>query len=114
MCVCVFIIADSRPLPAWYDQAKFGIFIHWGIFSVPSWSHHLAEWYYQYLLTGEQPASVTTGKYLKEAHSQGVKGEGYIYTICHNTKVEENRDTITSDNNNNDLAGCLRSILLFW
>ncbi|XP_065181067.1 alpha-L-fucosidase-like isoform X1 [Sycon ciliatum] len=43
---------DSRPLPAWYDQAKFGIFIHWGIFSVPSWSHHLAEWYYQYLLTG--------------------------------------------------------------
>jgi alpha-L-fucosidase len=21
---------DSRPLPYWYDQAKFGIFIHWG------------------------------------------------------------------------------------
>ncbi|XP_068607795.1 plasma alpha-L-fucosidase-like [Brachionichthys hirsutus] len=26
---------DSRPLPGWYDQAKFGIFIHWGVFSVP-------------------------------------------------------------------------------
>jgi alpha-L-fucosidase len=20
---------DSRPLPAWFDKAKFGIFIHW-------------------------------------------------------------------------------------
>ena len=22
---------DTRPLPIWYDQAKFGIFIHWGL-----------------------------------------------------------------------------------
>ena len=22
---------DTRPLPVWYDQAKFGIFIHWGL-----------------------------------------------------------------------------------
>lgn len=28
---------DSRPLPSWYDEAKFGIFIHWGVFSVPSY-----------------------------------------------------------------------------
>ncbi|NUN97512.1 MAG: alpha-L-fucosidase, partial [Candidatus Omnitrophica bacterium] len=28
---------DSRPLPAWFDEAKFGIFIHWGVYSVPSW-----------------------------------------------------------------------------
>lgn len=27
---------DSRPLPPWYDDAKFGIFLHWGVFSVPS------------------------------------------------------------------------------
>jgi alpha-L-fucosidase len=27
---------DSRPLPAWYDEIKIGIFIHWGVFSVPS------------------------------------------------------------------------------
>uniref|UniRef100_A0A1I8F3W0 alpha-L-fucosidase n=1 Tax=Macrostomum lignano TaxID=282301 RepID=A0A1I8F3W0_9PLAT len=26
---------DSRPLPGWYDQAKIGVFIHWGVFSVP-------------------------------------------------------------------------------
>lgn len=29
---------DTRPLPQWYDDAKIGIFIHWGVFSVPSWS----------------------------------------------------------------------------
>jgi len=23
---------NSRPLPTWYDQAKFGIFIHWGLY----------------------------------------------------------------------------------
>lgn len=34
---------DSRPLPDWYDQAKFGIFIHWGVFSVPSFG---SEWFW--------------------------------------------------------------------
>ena len=32
---------DARPLPAWYDESKIGIFIHWGVFSVPSIS---SEW----------------------------------------------------------------------
>jgi alpha-L-fucosidase len=27
---------DTRPLPRWYDEAKVGIFVHWGVFSVPS------------------------------------------------------------------------------
>ena len=34
---------DARPLPAWYDDAKFGIFIHWGVFSVPSFG---SEWFW--------------------------------------------------------------------
>ncbi|MEQ2230063.1 Plasma alpha-L-fucosidase [Ilyodon furcidens] len=36
---------DSRPLPEWYDQSKFGIFIHWGVFSVPSFG---SEWFWFY------------------------------------------------------------------
>lgn len=28
---------DTRPVPAWFADAKFGIFIHWGLFSVPAW-----------------------------------------------------------------------------
>ncbi|XP_067936576.1 alpha-L-fucosidase-like isoform X2 [Watersipora subatra] len=27
---------DSRPLPTWYDESKIGIFVHWGVFSVPA------------------------------------------------------------------------------
>nr|XP_046268789.1 plasma alpha-L-fucosidase [Scatophagus argus] len=38
---------DSRPLPQWYDQAKFGIFIHWGVFSVPSFGSEWFWWYWQ-------------------------------------------------------------------
>src|ERR671916_727044 len=27
-----------RPTPAWYDDAKLGIFVHWGLYSVPGWA----------------------------------------------------------------------------
>ena len=28
---------DSRVLPQWYDEAKVGVFMHMGVFSVPSY-----------------------------------------------------------------------------
>ncbi|XP_053625462.1 tissue alpha-L-fucosidase-like [Plodia interpunctella] len=34
---------DTRPLPEWYDKAKIGIFIHWGVYSVPSFH---SEWFW--------------------------------------------------------------------
>ncbi|XP_055979086.1 tissue alpha-L-fucosidase [Sorex fumeus] len=34
---------DSRPLPLWFDEAKFGVFVHWGVFSVPAWG---SEWFW--------------------------------------------------------------------
>jgi alpha-L-fucosidase len=44
---------DSRPIPEWFPDAKFGIFIHWGVYSVPAWIRvtegryaSYAEWYY--------------------------------------------------------------------
>jgi alpha-L-fucosidase len=44
---------DKRLLPSWFQQAKFGIFIHWGVYSVPAWRKlederyvSYAEWYY--------------------------------------------------------------------
>ncbi|MEO5681221.1 MAG: alpha-L-fucosidase [Chitinophagaceae bacterium] len=38
---------DRRPTPQWFKDAKFGIFIHWGVYSVPGWSSkgQYAEWY---------------------------------------------------------------------
>ena len=39
---------DQRPCPQWYLDAKFGIFIHWGLYSVPAWGKvgEYAEWYW--------------------------------------------------------------------
>jgi alpha-L-fucosidase len=28
----------ERPTPAWYGDAKLGIFVHWGLYSVPGWA----------------------------------------------------------------------------
>jgi alpha-L-fucosidase len=37
---------DTRPLPAWFNEAKFGIFVVWGPYSVPAWKDRgYAEWY---------------------------------------------------------------------
>jgi len=33
---------QAYEVPAWYQDAKFGIFIHWGVYSVPAFSN---EWY---------------------------------------------------------------------
>jgi alpha-L-fucosidase len=66
---------DHRRIPSWFQDAKFGIFIHWGLYSVPSWApvdmpHELddpvwlryAEWYWH---------SLTTGKGLPEGAPNG-------------------------------------------
>jgi alpha-L-fucosidase len=44
---------DNRRIPPWFEDAKFGIFIHWGVYSVPAWRKlepglyaSYAEWYY--------------------------------------------------------------------
>ena len=64
--VCTFLLAfslvsaqyapnceslDARKLPEWYDQAKVGIILHWGVYSVPSYgggsgSGSSGEWFW--------------------------------------------------------------------
>ena len=46
---------NSRPTPQWFKDAKFGIFIHWGLYSVPAWGPKgsYAEWYLNGLNTGD-------------------------------------------------------------
>src|SRR6202047_5189428 len=29
---------NRHPLPQWYGDAKLGIFVHWGLYSVPGWA----------------------------------------------------------------------------
>lgn len=45
---------DSRPTPNWFTDARFGIFIHWGVYSVPAYAPvgKYAEWYWNQLQKG--------------------------------------------------------------
>lgn len=49
---------DKRATPGWFEDAKFGIFIHWGVYSVPAWAtlsnadgfgSFYSEWYWERL-----------------------------------------------------------------
>ena len=44
-----WVSLDQRPTPKWWVDAKFGIFIHWGVYSVPAWSvkGQYSEWYWR-------------------------------------------------------------------
>jgi len=65
---------DKRPVPDWFQNSKFGIFIHWGIYSVPAWGpkgdsigvyDKYAEWYWRKLA---EPGKVQ--KYFKDYHTK--------------------------------------------
>ena len=47
---------STHPLPDWYDDAKLGIFIHWGLYSVPGWAPQVPD--IQQLLKEEGPTGV--------------------------------------------------------
>src|SRR6185295_4396307 len=38
---------DTHALPRWFDDAKFGVMVHWGIFTIPAWAETVldpADW----------------------------------------------------------------------
>jgi alpha-L-fucosidase len=52
---------DTRPIPGWFEDAKFGIFIHWGVYSVPAYRPlesglfaSYSEWYYAKVLDNQK------------------------------------------------------------
>ena len=91
---------DTHPLPGWYDDAKLGIFIHWGLYSVPAWAplkhpdHDFssddyikydpyAEWYYN---TVRVPGSPTQ-EYDREHY--GPNHNYYDFTSTFNTETKK-------------------------
>ena len=58
-------LIDNRPIPQWFSDSKFGIFIHWGVYSVPAWGPLpadgadvygcYAEWYWARLINKTDP-----------------------------------------------------------
>lgn len=47
---------QARPYPQWFSDAKLGIFIHWGVYSVPSYggAESYAEWFLLGLRSGNK------------------------------------------------------------
>lgn len=75
---------DRRPTPAWFTDAKFGVFIHWGTYSVPSYAPVIpgklayAEWYWNAMTTGKSKDAnpVQTGTW---AYHRQQYGPDYDY-----------------------------------
>ena len=52
----------SHESPMWYNDGKFGIFIHWGVYAVPGWGNvgkneTYAEWYWWDMNLGPEESS---------------------------------------------------------
>lgn len=58
---------DARPLPPWYDEAKLGIFIHWGVFSVPAFDSEWFWWHWQ----GQQPPDQKCVSFMSKNYPPG-------------------------------------------
>ena len=76
---------DKRPTPAWFADAKFGIFIHWGVYSVPAYAPVIpgklayAEWYWHQMTEGRdnpKANAVETGTW---AYHKKMYGADYDY-----------------------------------
>ncbi|MGW3103483.1 alpha-L-fucosidase [Streptomyces sp. NPDC001100] len=75
-------VADYRPTgtslaghqaPYWFQGAKFGIFIHWGVYSVPAWApvgKQYAEWYWDQMQDPNNPTY---------AYHRDTYGEDFAY-----------------------------------
>jgi alpha-L-fucosidase len=56
---------EKRPYPQWFTDAKLGIFIHWGVYSVPSFGgkESYGEWYLRGLQAGDSLRTSFMKKY---------------------------------------------------
>jgi len=73
-----------RATPPWFTDAKFGIFIHWGVYSVPAYApvipgkHAYAEWYWHAITEGQKPKADPVDAGSWEMH-QKLYGADYPY-----------------------------------
>ncbi len=70
---------DKKPVPQWFADAKFGIFIHWGLYSVPAFSpvgpDGYSEWYWMNLTNPTRPNFAATIQFHKKVY-----GDSFQYT----------------------------------
>ena len=78
---------DSRPVPEWFSEAKFGIFIHWGLYSVPAWATVdrsittnpvYSEWYWWQKNTDTSAVGDATRAYHKATYGDDFKYPDFV------------------------------------
>ena len=77
---------DSRPIPAWFEDAKFGIFVHWGLYSVPAWGptedvgvyEKYAEWYWYSLMTPSRESHGQFNRIHKDFFGDGAPYQQFV------------------------------------
>lgn len=76
---------DSRPTPSWFEDAKFGIFIHWGLFSVPAWGptdasvyDKYAEWYWNILTNSGSPVYKNFNDFHNRVYGSDFKYSSFV------------------------------------
>jgi len=57
---------DSRPLPQWYDDAKVGVFFHWGVFAAPSFGGYSVDTESSFLWQYWQNNKTEAVRYMKQ------------------------------------------------
>lgn len=62
---------NQRATPEWFIDAKFGVFIHWGVYSVPAWGipGQYAEWYWR-KMDGNKPEAVAWRKFHTDTYGK--------------------------------------------
>ena len=68
----------QHPDPTWFQDAKFGIYFHWGPYSVPAFSKvgQYSEWYWMNLVN---PGRERQGHILTKDFHEKVYGENFTY-----------------------------------
>ena len=85
-----WLSVDQRATPQWFTDAKFGIFIHWGLYSVPAWAptgksintfDKYAEWYWFRIGNSydKEVKDSTQIQNLFQGHHKRVWGEQFKY-----------------------------------
>ena len=90
---------EQHQTPAWFNDAKLGIFIHWGVYSVPGWAptegqygeltreqffkvNPYAEWYLNSMRIPGSP----TQEYHRATYGEGVDYVDFLATFDEETK----------------------------
>ena len=97
----------GRPLPGWYDDAKLGIFIHWGIYSVngvdESWAFYNKKVpHAEYM---KQLNGFTASKYDPASWAELIEKSGAKYAVI-TTKHDKVKSSVRQKRKRELAAGC--------